>query len=280
MDPAPDFAVIEDLRHRAFDGVVIFTTFSQSALPAALLCALAAIPLRLASCHEKPYSLLTNWVPDSEPASGIRHEVRRQLDLVAAVGARTEDERLSLRVPAVAREAVGALLRERGLHETWAVVHPGSTAPSRCYPPELYAEVVRALTTEHGWQILITGDASERALAQEIVAAAPERVIDLTGQLDLGQLAALIEAAPVLITNNTGPSHIGAAVGTPTVCLYALTNPQHTPWQVPSRVLSFDVPCRWCASSVCPEGHHRCLRGVSPDLVVSSALELSISRHA
>ena len=67
-----------------------------------------------------------------------------------------------------------------------------------------------------------------------------------------------------IISNNTGPAHMAAALGTPVVDLYALTNPQHTPWQVPSRVLSHDVPCRWCYSSVCRTGHHLCLRGVAP----------------
>jgi ADP-heptose:LPS heptosyltransferase len=55
----------------------------------------------------------------------------------------------------------------------------------------------------------------------------------LVGGLDLGELAALIALAPVLIANNSGPAHVAAAVGTPVVDLYALTNPQHTPWGVP-----------------------------------------------
>jgi ADP-heptose:LPS heptosyltransferase len=91
----------------------------------------------------------------------------------------------------------------------------------------------------------------------------------------LAELAALITAAPVLIANNSAPMHIAAAVGTPVVSLYALTNPQHTPWRVPSRVLSHDVPCRNCLRSVCPMGHHLCLRGVDPQQVVDAALELA-----
>ena len=81
----------------------------------------------------------------------------------------------------------------------------------------------------------------------------------LAGQLGLADLAALIALAPVLVTNNTGPAHVAAAVGTPVVDLYALTNPQHTPWGVPSRVLFHDVPCKFCYKSVCPERHHDCL---------------------
>ena len=274
---ATDRVMIESLRAERFDGAVIFTVFSQNPLPAALLCHLADIPLRLAHCHENPYGLLSHWVPDPEPAAEIRHETRRQLDLVATIGARIGDERLSLRVPHAAREEVRRHLRERGLgpERPWVVVHPGSTAASRRYPPELYAEVVRGLVAEHGWSVALTGSAAEREVAGEIAALAAVPVHDLSGTLDLPGLAAVIESAPVLITNNTGPAHVAAAVGTPVVTLYALTNPQHTPWQVPSRVLSFDVPCRWCYRSICPEVHHACLRGVPPASVISAVLELA-----
>src|SRR5437660_8933032 len=90
-----DRTLMDRLRRAGFDAAVIFTVFSQNPLPAALLCHLAAIPLRLGYCRENPYQLLTDWIPDPEPARSIRHEVRRQLDLVAAIGCRTEDERLS-----------------------------------------------------------------------------------------------------------------------------------------------------------------------------------------
>ncbi|HEX2531563.1 MAG TPA: glycosyltransferase family 9 protein [Burkholderiaceae bacterium] len=92
--------------------------------------------------------------------------------------------------------------------------------------------------------------------------------------LDLGKLGALLSLAPVAIPNDTGPAHLAAAVGTPVVDLYALTNPQHTPWQVPSRVLFHDVPCRMCQKSVCPERHHHCLTKVSPARVAQETIAL------
>jgi ADP-heptose:LPS heptosyltransferase len=67
---------------------------------------------------------------------------------------------------------------------------------------------------------------------------------------------------------------MAAALGTPVVDLYALTNPQHTPWETPHRVLFHDVPCKYCYKSVCPEGHHDCLRRVPPEAVVRAAREL------
>jgi ADP-heptose:LPS heptosyltransferase len=65
-----------------------------------------------------------------------------------------------------------------------------------------------------------------------------------------------------------------AAIGTPLVDLYALTNPQHTPWQVANRVLFHDVPCRFCYKSVCPQGHNECLTKVEPAQVVEAVHSL------
>ena len=259
-----DLQLMEKLK--GFDAAVIFTVYSQSPLPAAYLCYLAGIRLRLAHCRENPYRLLTDWVPDPEPERMVRHEVRRQLDLAAAVGCRTSNEHLSFRVPDAARGAIESM----NLKKPLVVVHPGATAASRRYPPESYASALDML----GCEVVFTGDASEVELVQALRArlAVPSR--SLAGRLGLAELGALIEAADLLICNNTGPAHIAAAVGTPVVDLYALTNPQHTPWLVESRVLFHDVPCRNCYKSVCPAGHHDCLRGVAPERVAAAAREL------
>ncbi|MCA1668376.1 MAG: hypothetical protein LC793_13490 [Thermomicrobia bacterium] len=113
-ESAPEYAMVERLRAGGFDAAAIFTVFSQNPTPAAFLCYLADIPLRLAHCHENIYQLLSDWIPDPEPQSGLRHEVRRQLDLVGAVGCRTADERLSLRVPKAVQTRIRLLLGERG----------------------------------------------------------------------------------------------------------------------------------------------------------------------
>lgn len=274
-DGALDRAFVAELRERHFDAAVIFTVYTQSPLPAAMLVYLADVPLRLAHCRENPYQLLTDWVSETEPADGIRHEVRRQLDLVASVGLRPSHERLSLRPTAEHRSHAAAMLRSLDLGGApWVVVHAGASASSRRYPPELFARVVRALVRDHGVEVVFTGSTDELDLITDIQTSARVRTHSLVGRLSLGALAALIGCAPVLISNNTGPAHIAAAMGTAVVDLYALTNPQHTPWAVEARVLSRPVPCAYCYKSVCPERHHLCLRGVAPNEVVEAALEL------
>ncbi|HET7552873.1 MAG TPA: lipopolysaccharide heptosyltransferase II [Gemmatimonadaceae bacterium] len=279
---AADLEMIEELRERSFDAAVIFTVYSQNPLPAALFCHLAGIPRRLAHCRENPYALLTDWVMEEEPERFVRHEVQRQLDLVATVGCYAADERLSIAVSGAARESVRAKLAAHGvdLSVPWLVAHPGATAPSRRYPPDLFAEAARLIALEHGEQVVFSGSAGERELVAGIRHAMVEPSFTVAGELDLSELVALVAEAPLLVSNNTGPAHIAAATGTPVVDIYALTNPQHTPWRVASRVLSHDVPCKYCYKSVCPRGHHDCLRLVSPESVARAAGELLAARRA
>ncbi len=271
-----DLALIERLAAAHFDAAVIFTVYSQNPLPAAMVCMLAEIPLRLAHCRENPYQLLTHWVRDPEPEQLVRHEVRRQLDLVRNVGCSVSDERMAIQVPAGAVKRVRSRLRELGLNlrRPWVVIHPGGTAPSRRYPPQLFAQAARQLVVQSDVQLVFTGNGSEQAQVDEIRGAMGAPSISLAGELGLGELAGLLSLAPLLLANNTGPVHIAAAAGTPVVDLYALTNPQHTPWQVPQRVLNHDVPCKYCYKSICPEGHHHCLTLVPPEAVAEAVLSL------
>jgi lipopolysaccharide heptosyltransferase II len=272
----PDIAMIDRLAGGRFGAAVIFTVYSQNPLPAALTCYLAEIPRRLAHCRENPYQLLTDWVIESEPEEIQRHEVRRQLDLVAAVGAHTADGRLRLQIPPAAVRTAREAIHRLGLAPCgrWAVVHVGASAPSRRYPPELFADAIRQMVEEQGIAVVITGSRSEIPLVESVRDLAGVETHSLAGQFGIAEFAALLSLAPLLVANNTGPVHIAAAVGTPVVDLYALTNPQHTPWMVRSRVLSHDVPCRNCYKSVCPQRHHHCLALIRPAEVAGAAAEL------
>ena len=283
-DASPDFQMISQLRAARFDAAVIFTVFSQNPLPAAMMAYMANIPLRLAHCRENPYQLLTDWVLESDDfgQAQIRHEVQRQLDLVSAVGFTTVNQRLSLEVPVKAHGIALQFLDKAGLdiHRPWLVVHPGASAASRRYPAEYFAKVAQQLTRVHGFQVLFTGAESEVELVESIRKRIEGASFSAAGCLRLDDFCALIALAPLLITNNTGPAHIAAAVGTPVVDLYALTNPQHTPWQVPHRLVYHDVPCKFCYKSICPMQHHNCLRLVTPESVVSAALSLLAETQA
>lgn len=234
--------ILPKVTKQQFDLAVIFTNFSQNPLPSAILPYLAKIPRRLSYCRENPYQLLTDWYLDSEPFSGIVHGVIRQLKLVEAIGAKTENKALSLQV---AKESIFKVLKKLNdtginLNKPWLVVHPGANEQKRRYPADLYAQVINLITDKLKFQVIITGIEKEENLVDIILKQTKSNVYSLVGKIDLDELIGLISLSPLLLSNNTGPSHIAAATNTPVVVLYARTNPEHTPWMVKSEVLFFD----------------------------------------
>jgi lipopolysaccharide heptosyltransferase II len=276
-DPGSDLRLIDRLATRAFDAAVIFTTVNQSALPAATICRLAGIPLRAAHSRENPYGIVTDWVPDPREPGQPMHEVLRQLALATALGGRIDDDRLALAPPPGSLDIALDVLEQAGLdpHDPCLVFHPGAAAASRRYDPRSFAAAADELASD-GWRIVVTGGTGDRDAVQTMLDAMHRPAVDLCGQLSLPALVATLSHAEALVTNNTGPAHLAAAVMTPVVDLYALTNLEHTPWRVPARVLFHDVPCSGCLSSVCLATHHDCLRKVPPAAVVEAVRELTV----
>jgi lipopolysaccharide heptosyltransferase II len=269
-------SLVARLHSERFDAAILFTVFSQNPLPAALICYLAGIPLRLGYCRENPHDLLTDWLPDTEPFTPIQHEVERQLALVGSIGASlSEPPLLSLRSTPEMSEAA---LAKAGINsaQPWLILHPGVSEPKRQYPPDGYIAAGKQLS-QAGFQIVVTGAASEKLLAERVATAVGGQ--SLAGALSLDEYIGLVDAAPVLISNNTGPVHIAAALNTPVVVLYALTNPQHLPWAVPYRALYFDVPSMLRSKSpLLVQVYQQMKRGhvqdAQPEEIVSAVYEL------
>lgn len=234
--------LIDALKLRKFDAAVIFTVYSQNPLPTAMLPYMAGISRILAYCRENPYGLLTHWVPDEEPYSFIRHQVRRDLDLVRHVGAIPSDESLCLQTGNIWHRVVRKLEKAGiKLNQPWLILHPGVSEEKRQYPFNCWVETAQKIIDEMGYNILLTGSASEKILTDKLYLDIGKDSYSIAGLLDMEEFICLVKNAPVMISVNTGTIHIAAAAGTPVVVLYAQTNPQHTPWQVPCKVLQFPV---------------------------------------
>jgi lipopolysaccharide heptosyltransferase II len=272
-----DHEMYDRLAKQQFDAAIIFTVFTQSPFPAMQLAYMADIPIRISYSRENPYHLLTHWFPDPDSSGNIRHEVRRQLDLVGMLSCFTQDERIRVKVFPEDFEVVQKELNHLriGADEPFIVIHPGATAASRRYSPESFAKLAQLLVSDLGRQVIFTGNNSEVELVEKIRGLCPEPTYSVAGKLTLRQFGALLKLAPMLISNNTGPVHLAAGMNTPVIDIYALTNPQHTPWGVPNRVLFKDVPCKFCYKSVCPLGHHHCLTLVEPDEIIAAVVDLS-----
>jgi lipopolysaccharide heptosyltransferase II len=270
--------MIAMIKERQFDGAIIFTSYHQSSLPAAYLCYLADIPLRLSASIDGPGSLLTTRHKHPER---MMHEVERGLDLVNAIGLSTNALDLVLKVPIMAQESIYESLSVQNVDplRPLIVIHPGCSMPARTYPSDMYTQVLDLVIERLGATVVVTGTPDEQALVEHVLDKVQEHnrkaILACAGTLPFAEFCALIEAADLMITNNTGPMHIAAAVKTPVVALFALTNPpeQWGPWHVPHKQLYHDVSCRICYNRICPY-NHECLRLVTPDLVADAAEEL------
>lgn len=134
--------------------------------------------------------------------------------------------------------------------------------------------LIGLLGTRLGYPMILSGGRDEAQWLRPLSESWVGPTCSLIGRLDLGELGALIRSAALLVTGNTGTAHIAAAVGTLLVDLYALTNPQHTPWRAAHHLLFHDVSCRNCLRSLCPLDHHACLDQLSPRTVAEAAADL------
>jgi lipopolysaccharide heptosyltransferase II len=270
--------MITKLKKMKFDASIIMTTYSQSPFPAAMLCFLADIKRRLAYAHENQYQLLSHWIPDPEPNTLRRHETQRQLDLVASVGFITSDNHLSLKYRPEVEEKMRSLIKTKlRISMPWFLLNAGASAPSRRYPLHHFAKIIDLMCLK-GWRPVLTGSVEEFDLINDLMCLTDHKPLNLCGKLDLEELSALIALSPLLISNNTGPAHIAAAVDTPAVVIYAQTNLQHYPWSKKCAVLTHDVDCKNCLKSVCPKKHHNCLELIDPVDVINTAESLLKNR--
>ncbi|WP_066640179.1 glycosyltransferase family 9 protein [Bordetella sp. H567] len=184
-------------------------------------------------------------------------EPLRYTDLMRFLGVPVHSDALELPLSAEDRDEARLLASQARFDpERTVFVHPGARLRSRRWPAERYAQVAAALTRQ-GWRIAVTGSDGERALTAEVLQAAGPTAVDLTGRTSLGGLAALLSRAPLLVCNDTGVSHIAAAVGTRSVVVACgsdthrwapLDHARHT-------VIADYPPCRPCAHEDCPIGH-------------------------
>ena len=159
------------------------------------------------------------WVP--YPAGG--HEIDRLLALARALGARVDD-RLEFPVTDADREEAARILRDAGLESApFAVVHAGGSRPDRRWPAVRFAAVADALAAE-GLEVVLSGTVGEAEVTTAVRRAMRLPATDLAGRTRLGVLAALIEAAHIVVTNDTGVSHLAAAIGADTVTIFTASD--------------------------------------------------------
>jgi ADP-heptose:LPS heptosyltransferase len=249
------------------------------------------LPMRKHSVREIKQNLLPPSTPSAAPTTfpPTAHQLYDYLHLVAALGASAAplapNLELGAGAVAAAQSALVYKLAGRGPQPRsgesplWLGLNPSAAyGPAKCWPVESFAAVARAVSrrvTNAAW--LVFGASADLPLCQELARLAEGSAFCLAGQTTLAELMALLKLCRVLVTNDSGPMHLAAALGTPVVALFGSTSPELTrpglPGDTRHRLLTAAVPCSPCFRRSCPIDH-RCMTGITTERVIAAVLDL------
>src|SRR5215213_6153795 len=209
---------VREWKRRKFDLAVLF----QNALEAALIPFLAGVPVRLGYATESRQALLTHPLPLPDWRSS-KHEVFYYLYLVTALEqilfGRSEVSEIepdaSIQISETRKAEAAEMLRAYGVNEAESVVAicPGSiNSRAKRWPSERFAALADRLI-EAGRKVLLIGSKDEIDVSEDVVRRMQNEPVVLTGKTSLDQITAVLDRADLIVTNDTGPAHIGAALG-------------------------------------------------------------------
>lgn len=272
------------LRLQSFDGAILF----PNAFEAAWLMYLAGIPHRYGYATDARRMLLTH--PVQTPAKTL-HQVDYYVNLLTPLGNPLPPVRPMLRVAEAERQWADQALTEAGIESDDCVLalNPGSMyGTAKRWFPERFAEaadrLVDRLETEspssRRGHTLIIGARGEEPIARRIAERMRTRAVIMTGRTSIRELMAILTRCHLLLTNDTGPMHVAAALDVPIVSVFGPTDPSTTaPYGLPGSVVRQPVDCSPCLKRECPLDH-RCMTSLSVEHVVEVALrQLSKSRR-
>lgn len=313
---APDesvFSVGQKLRAGNFDLALVLPNSPRSALEVWL----AGIPQRIGYARPWRNWFLTNAVPARAEAVIMRkltvaeikrrtgvspvsdqikknietgrmpvlrptaHQIHEYLHLVAALGANPEPLTPQLVVTPGEIEAVRKKFGLNEIERPLFGLNPGAEyGPAKRWPMEKFIATAREIQNQTNCTWLVFGGQADTAIADRIESAIPSppsAILNLAGKTSLRELMALLKICRVLLTNDSGPMHVAAALGIPVVVPFGSTSPELTgpglPGDPQHRLLKSDARCSPCFLRECPIDF-RCLNGISVERVVEAVLSL------
>lgn len=269
-------------RRRRFDLAVLF----QNSFQSALIAFAARVPRRTGYATDGRSVLLDHAV-ELPPWRHKRHEVYYYLHLIGALErqltggggvarAAADDPDDSLIVSSERRASARRFLRAHDVDETrrpLVALCPGSTnSRAKRWPIDYYAALADRLIDEVGAEVILIGAREEIEISEAVAARMKLRPRVLTGRAELSLSVAVLSQMDMLISNDTGPAHVAAALGRPTLVIFGPTNPTATrPFSAVAEVLREPPECAPCMLRDCPIDH-RCMTAITPDRVFARAV--------
>jgi heptosyltransferase-2 len=253
----------------------------QNAFDAALVTALAGIPERIGYARDMRSPLLTRPIERPRAGSIPPHESFYYLELLRRAGwLERLPETLIVELRSAPRARAAGLERfaAAGITSPVIGVSPGAAfGTAKRWLPERFADSACTLATRLNGVVALHGSASERGLCEavrDLIMAHGIQAVNYAGQTTLEEFIERAAASVLFLSNDSGAMHIASALGVPTVAIFGATNPITTgPAGRVSRIVRHPVECSPCLLRECPIDH-RCMTGVSHEMVSQSAIDL------
>ena len=269
------------LNEHGFDAAVLF----QNAFDAALITFFARIKRRIGYRRDGRGFLLTDAVKCDAGARELHH-IDYYLNLVkkAGFGGLPDVPWLFLDI----EERIRARRMLEGLKRPVIALNPGAAyGSSKRWLPERFAEVANRVIAQLNGSVLLLGGPKETGIADNILKAVDPLLVtqasllNLSGRTSLRELMAIIAESDVLVTNDSGPMHIGYAVGTPLVAIFGSTSPEHTgPVNKTDRVIRKSIGCSPCFERQCKKNNLACMDLITSEEVYSAVKKLVFTKRA
>ena len=229
----------------------------------------AGAKLRIGTANMREGAHLVSRPVRGAHASG--HIVERYLDVARALGCAVDEVRFPVSVSERDRMAAETLLAREGVPEgrTFVAFAIGANWPNKRWPVEHFAALADRLYHAHYVPVLVGGGRLDETLAQDIMRASEMPPVNLVGRTNLKQLAHIFTRAALVLGGDTGPVHLAAGLGTPTVMLMGPTDANRNgPYGQTQNAIEVNRSCRGCWKRVCPKGLD-CLAAISVDEVAA-----------
>ncbi len=211
------------------------------------------------------------------------HAVDRYMLLLQELGLPPSTPDFSLQIPAEVDAWSQTLLSRMdiGGGRRLVVLNPNARWDTKKWIPERFAALADRLVSDLDADALFIGAASDKSSVEEIVSLCRQKVVSLAGATDLIQLAALLKRADLVITCDSGPMHLAAAVGTKVLALFGPTDPVRTgPYGAGHRVIQKSADCIPCLKRACPLEERICMESISVEEVLAAATGMWDAVHA
>jgi ADP-heptose:LPS heptosyltransferase len=262
------FRLVRRIRSRKFDVCVLL----HPTLRLALILFLSGIRYRIGTGY-RFYQIFFNRKIYQHRKKNLKHESDYNMDMLEPLGIRAQRILPKVYLSKDEEGLADRILEDSGIkeEEILLAIHPGSGNSSLNLPVKKFAQVADRLIENMRAEVIITGTGKEEELADLMEGYMRNKPINLVGKTSLRQLASLLKKVDVLITNSTGPMHLSAALGTPTVAvfcpIFAAGPIRWGPWGDGHQVISPPVPiCSKCKPRSCP--HYDCMEKIKAEEIV------------